>query len=374
MISSWQKNFLFDGLTDDQLKVVEPFIYEVSYDSNSTIMAEGEEGTFVFIITEGSAVVYKGELQLSELHSGDLAGLMAIVDTKPRSATVIAGEHGACGYGLTRKSFNQLMSLGKDSIASTMLLNYLKYQQDTVRNTNEITLQEARARLEVERKRVLSGQFFAQMVLGLVVFTFSMGFLSEIAHQSVSTYASFTVLGVYGIWSYVFVRYSGLPPASFGLTMSNFRPALIMMMKATMIFIVLLFVLKFAMVYLLPEQFGQGILEWYDYENDGSVATWVVILLYSIHAVFQEFIARGCIQGGLMQFITGKWTNWKSIVLATLMFSSFHLMINVRFALISIVPSLFWGYLFYKEKNVLAVSISHILIGIIALFVLRITG
>ncbi len=71
-----------------------------------------------------------------------------------------------------------------------------------------------------------------------------------------------------------------------------------------------------------------------------------------------------------MLFISGKWADWKSNILATLMFSSFHIMIDLKFALITIVPGLFWGYLFAKRKNLLAVSISHILIGMVAIFIL----
>ena len=97
----------------------------------------------------------------------------------------------------------------------------------------------------------------------------------------------------------------------------------------------------------------------------------LVIALYSVHAVFREFIARACIQGGLMQFISGKWADWKSNILATLMFGSFHVMIDVKYAYLTIIPGLFWGYLFTKKKNLLAVAISHILIGIVAIFFLN---
>ena len=88
----------------------------------------------------------------------------------------------------------------------------------------------------------------------------------------------------------------------------------------------------------------------------------------------QEFIARGCIQGGLHQFITGKFSAITAIFVATMMFSVFHLMMDMRFALLTIIPGLFWGYLFYKQRNVLAVSISHIVIGLVAIFVLGIVG
>ena len=84
----------------------------------------------------------------------------------------------------------------------------------------------------------------------------------------------------------------------------------------------------------------------------------------------QEFIARGCIQGGLHQFVSGKWAAITSIFLATMMFSVFHLMLDMKFALLTIIPSLLWGFLFYKERNLWAVAISHIIIGVVAFFVL----
>lgn len=337
-------------------------------------MREGEHGTFLFILTAGSAQVIKDDLRLSELFPGDLAGLMAIIDDKPRSATVIAGENGSRGYGLTSAAFHKLMHADKDSIASTMLLNYLKYQQDTVRNTNELTLNEARLRLEVEKKRVLSGRFFAQMVLGQVIFTFCQGFLYEKAHNVESTYISFMVLGVYSIWSGFFVWQSGLSRDLFGLTMKNFVPALRLMIPATLGFAVILFVLKWVMITFFPERFGVNLIDFYHQPAGESTSVLVILFLYTIHATFQEFIARACIQGGLQQFIDGKRNALYSIVLATLMFSSFHLMIDLNFALITIVPSMFWGYLFSKHKSLPAVAISHIIIGILALFVLNIAG
>lgn len=354
--------------------VIAPSIYKVEYRANETIMREGDNGTFALIITEGAAHVLKGELKLSELFAGDLAGLMAIIDTKPRSATVVAGEKGASGFALTRESFQKWMNGGNDTIASTILLNYLKYQQDTVRNTNELTLNEARLRLEVEKKRVLSGRFFAQMVLGQVIFTFCQGFLYEKSHNVESTYISFMVLAVYSIWSWFFVRQSGLAPGLFGLTMKNFMPALKLMIPATLGFAVILFVLKWLMITFFPERFGVNLIDFYHQPAGDSTSVLVILILYTVHSIFQEFIARACIQGGLQQFIDGKRSALYSIVLATLMFSSFHLMIDLNFAILTIIPSMFWGYLFSKHKSLPAVAISHIILGILALFVLNIAG
>jgi membrane protease YdiL (CAAX protease family) len=56
------------------------------------------------------------------------------------------------------------------------------------------------------------------------------------------------------------------------------------------------------------------------------------------------------------------------------MFGSFHIMLNLKYGLLTLIPGLLWGYLFYKERNLLAVSISHVIIGIVALFVLNLMG
>lgn len=370
----WKDSFLFEGLNEAQLTGIEPLVFQVEFDRKTQIMKEGDAGTFVFILSEGSAEVYKNELKLTDLLPGDLVGLMALIDTKPRSATVLAGEEGAKGFSISRDAFMQILQDSREATASVILMNYLKYQQDTIRNTNELSLSEARARLEVEKKRVLSGRFFAQMVLGQVIFTFCQGFLYEKAHNTESTYISFVVLGVYSIWSWFFMRHSSLPLEAFGLTMKNIVPALKLMIPATLVFIIGLFLLKWVMISFFPQAYGNDLIDFFKTTERDATPIVVILSLYIVHAIFQEFIARACIQGGLQQFIAGKRSVLYSIVLATLMFSSFHLMIELNFALITIIPSMFWGYLFSRQRSLPAVAISHIIIGIVALFVLNIAG
>jgi CRP-like cAMP-binding protein len=359
-------------MNEEQLSTIAPLIKEKKYAPKEVVMNEGDEGTFMFMIQDGSVSVLKKELKLSEHNAGDLVGLMSLLDNTPRSATVIAGEQGAMGYTINSDGIQQILSREKDSIVSTMLHNYIIYQQSAIRNTNALGLREARAKLEQEQKRVLSARFFVQMVLGLLVFTFLLGFLNEKTKQVDSTFVSFTILSVYALWSLFYVRISGLPLRSFGLTLSNLKPAFKKTMIATGGFLVFLFILKAVLITWFPDKYGTQLIEWYNANGQGSV--WILIALYAVHAVMQEFIARGCIQGGLHQFISGKGGQWMAIFLATLMFSSFHLMIDMKLAVWTMVPGLFWGYLFYKEKNVLAVGVSHIIIGLVAFFVLNIGG
>ena len=202
------------------------------------------------------------------------------------------------------------------------------------------------------------------------MFTFALGSLNALAQEGESTFLSFAILFIYAVWSFIFLRQSGLPVAAFGLTMTNFKPAIKLGLTASAIFILGMFVLKWVQITWQPEYYGTDLITLY--QNESDVPLWIIALLYCTHAVMQEFVARGCIQGGLHQFVSGKWAPLTAIVLATMMYSLFHLMLDMKYALLTIIPSLMWGLLFFKQRNLLAVAISHILIGLVAIFILGI--
>ncbi len=363
----WASNFLFEGVSAQDLLAIEPHVEPVAYSPDEVIMREGEPGDFMVMIDDGTVDVFKNEIKLSERGSEDLIGLMALVEGCSRSATVISGAKGTSGYKIDRDAWRQIMTT---RIRPALLHNYLIYQQNTIRRSDAKRLKEVREKLRVEQKRVLSARFFVQMVIGLILFTFALGSLNELAADQESTYISFGVLFVYAAWSFVFLRQSKLPKAVFGLTMENFKPALRLSLISSFVFLVGMGIFRFVQTSVAPEVYGAEFFSFY--ENDSGMPTWGLIVLYSMHAIMQEFIARGCIQGGLHQFVSGKWASFTSIFLATMMFSVFHLMLDMKFALLTIIPSLLWGFIFYKQRNLLAVAISHIIIGVVAFFVLGI--
>lgn len=365
----WASNLLFEGLNDAQLAVIEAHVKSVEFKPGEVVMSEGDPGEFLLLISTGVAVVYKNEIKLAERYGDDLVGLMSLVDNRPRSATVMAGRAGLTGYTIDRTHWEQLMTGEHKGLMTVLLNNYLVNQQKAIRDTNLLSVQETRAKLEQEQLRVLSAGFFVQMVIGLIIFTFALGTLTRWFKEVDSTLTGFGVLLVYASWSYVFVRQSGLPLKEFGLTMGNFARALRYTIPTTLAFIGAMFLFKWVMTHLAPDMFGTEVMAGYESDN-ASIGVGLMILLYGIHATMQEFIARGCIQGGLHQFVTGKRAAVTSIFVATMMFSVFHLMMDFNFALLTIIPGVFWGYLFYRERNVWSVAISHIMIGVTAFFIL----
>jgi hypothetical protein len=88
---------------------------------------------------------------------------MSLIDKEPRSASVLAGKGGAKGFAINAKAWDQLMNNGHEGIKSTILTNYLRYQQAAFRKTNQLGLKEANARLSLEKHRVMSAHFFARI-------------------------------------------------------------------------------------------------------------------------------------------------------------------------------------------------------------------
>ena len=88
---------LFAGLKGKQVKsMTGAFARELSYDAGEVIEKEGESAVAFYLITGGSVEVRKGEKLVSKLGRGQFFGEMALIDKKPRSATVTAAEPAKC--------------------------------------------------------------------------------------------------------------------------------------------------------------------------------------------------------------------------------------------------------------------------------------
>jgi diguanylate cyclase (GGDEF)-like protein len=83
---------IFNGLTDEELQVVESTMTTRSFDAHQTLFLEGDEGDELYIVEEGeiaiSVALQNGEhIVISTIKSGNFFGEMSIFEQAPRSAT-----------------------------------------------------------------------------------------------------------------------------------------------------------------------------------------------------------------------------------------------------------------------------------------------
>jgi len=81
---------LFSDIPGEVLADIAFVIEEVNYDRGTYIVHEGELGHELFIIVKGEVEVVSGGRKIDTIREGGYFGEMAILDSQPRSADVVA--------------------------------------------------------------------------------------------------------------------------------------------------------------------------------------------------------------------------------------------------------------------------------------------
>ena len=104
---------IFNGINEEELKVVARHMNIVELEEGETLIKESDKGNYICFIVEGSLEVAKksvsgGEVLLATLRRGQSIGEMSVIDDHPRSATVSAREKTTL-YILSKSAFDLIL-------------------------------------------------------------------------------------------------------------------------------------------------------------------------------------------------------------------------------------------------------------------------
>jgi serine/threonine protein phosphatase PrpC len=126
---------LFQHLSYSDLLQVVPACEPVEVPVNTMLMREGEQGDSMYVVIAGEVRVHRGDVELARLGAGRHVGEMALVDHRPRSASVTTTVDSVV-IRLERSSFFEV--LRNDSVLAVKLLwNIIQTLSATLRTLND---------------------------------------------------------------------------------------------------------------------------------------------------------------------------------------------------------------------------------------------
>ncbi len=87
-----KKVSILGSLSGAQLKNLAEWTEVYAFEPGETVVRQGEAGSALHLILEGSAEVRRGSRRLARLKAGQFFGEMSLFDDEPRSADVVALE------------------------------------------------------------------------------------------------------------------------------------------------------------------------------------------------------------------------------------------------------------------------------------------
>jgi CRP/FNR family cyclic AMP-dependent transcriptional regulator len=110
---------LFSQLSHRDLRRLASHAEETRYGPNRMIVSRGSRGDSFFVIADGTATVRRGTRVIGTLGPGDFFGEMALLDGRPRSASVTS-DTALRTVRITRAGFNKALD-ANPSMARGML-------------------------------------------------------------------------------------------------------------------------------------------------------------------------------------------------------------------------------------------------------------
>ena len=89
-VEALRKVAFFEGFNDNELHRVAELAEEVDADAGAELTDQGRPGQTAYVILEGTAAIEVGGASINTVGPGDLVGEMALIDHRPRTATVRA--------------------------------------------------------------------------------------------------------------------------------------------------------------------------------------------------------------------------------------------------------------------------------------------
>jgi len=362
-----QRNPIFSSFDRATLKQIlsESDVRELEI--NEVLIKEGDHLTDeLFLVLSGTVEVYHerptGVYPLNLLPAGSLIGESALLGTKERSASMRA-KTDCTVLAIPAIAIHRQLTNISESTKFWQKLNGQLLENLKKENHKSVTLLE---------KQKNAGFFIINIVVFLSLFAIFIPFLRNWRLSVMPTLLTLPIVLFASVLLFIRLYRTKTPLSSIGIKKENLGKSIREAVWYSLIAIAAAIILKWIAIH-TPWFAGKPLFnpEYLRMERYGIIlsfwGTFGLQVLYAFHAVLQEVLARGALQGAFIQFLPFNRGNILGIVLASFVFSTLHAYHGIPAVLGVFFPGLFWGWLYNKQGNLAGAIVSHVIIGIVIL-------
>ena len=365
---------LFSCLAPDQRRVLASLADIARVEPHQQIVAEGTTPTALFVVVSGAVDIARHYAAGTERHQirslgpGETFGELGLIEELPTSASVYA----TAPTSLLVIPLAALRRVMAEDVRFEHLFRGLAQQLNSrLRSLTDVTVAALEREVAELRSRVSTGTLLVSIVAFLSAFTYSVNLGKQLTNaglqQGVTLAISF--LGIIGL-SVVILR-SGLPLSFWGFTTWRWRAAVREAVVYSGALIALFLAVKWVLIHSVESWRDVPLYHLWNPRTSGDVDLRMHLLQLTVYVLvvvpLQEIGIRGGVQGALQEFLTGPRRALWAIVTSNLIFSVTHTFLSPQFALLTLIPGLLWGWLYYRERTLIGPMLSHAIVGVAAM-------
>ncbi|MBI5608809.1 MAG: CPBP family intramembrane metalloprotease [Deltaproteobacteria bacterium] len=292
--------------------------------------------------------------RIKELRIGAVFGEMSFIDGNPASATVVAD----CASAIFIIDHSTL-DADPDGIRLGHVLTAAVATAviQRMRDLNEEHAASLQAELDQGKLRVDLARFFT---VTMVLFGISSA-VTRLIHTGLPPSTQMLLS-----WSFLLLTFAPiawfawqqrLPLSTFGLTTRNANKSMRESLVAALVGSAV--IVAYAASTRAP---GESLFAWGSLASYSHLETVLFFALYPAHCFLQELIGRGVIQGSLARLMPDA-RPATPVALTSALFGIYHLYVSLQFALVTVVASLLFGWLYRRHGTLVGVTTLHLLLG-----------
>ena len=366
---------LFKGLSNEQVQAIARRIRRISLPAGTYLVREGERARELFFIERGAVEILKREPGQAREHvvgragSGEVIGEMALIGTRPRSASVRSAEPSellVLPFDGLQPSDDPAPDTLDDHGYRQLLVNLTETLVERIQQRTEQAVGQAQARLAM-------GHFILNILVLLALYTLTLGAMPQLQRllPNDSAFVSVPLQAAFAVGTLHFMRKSGYPWRSFGLSLERAGRFALEGIVFTLPFLAAAIAVKWLLIQMVPAFRGEPLFVLHRLTGTAGASRMLGFgLIYAVFAFFQELVVRAGLQTALEMFLATRRRQLSAVLVSNLVYAVAHVHISFSFAAASFVAGLGWGWLFARQRSLVGVTVSHVLTGLFVLFVL----